>query len=310
VLKRKPQVTLSLTDKDGNRLYKAVDMGFGDPYWAKIKSQAIIDAMVKILPSGWRLVKIEYKRETAFTKYIERALKTVNSSPRYLVIRTWSESDNHVYSWFLINYFPDEGKVLDKLPVVQERLIRSIRELESTITNLFDVKMHLRQSEGKKAKRFSISKALRPQLVASRMEILIKKARKGEDHLLVEGVKQTTEFEERLARYIKADNPLIYRLKLLPIFLTLIKLRDKKEIITKDEVIKVIEKILEGGDWEKAGFYKGLPKHGTKRDEKQGGFLTYKGKHSALSVRIDDKARSAWDFEYVPESEPGEEYID
>jgi hypothetical protein len=284
-------------------------MGFGDPHWAKIKSQAILDAMVKIIPLAWKLVTIDYEQETAFTKSLERALKKLNSRPRYLLVRTQSESRDDIYSWFFIHHLRKEATELDKL-LGQGSLIISARELKSTITKLFDVKMHPQQFEGKKRKRFSISKALRPDLIALRIEILIEKARKGENHLLVEGVKQSTGFEERLARYIKADNPLIYHLKLLHIFLTLVRLRDKKRIITKDEVIKVMQKLLEGRDWETEGFFKGLPRHGTKRDRKQGGFLTYEGKHGALSVRVDSKTRSEWDLEYVLEVEPGEEYID
>ena len=134
-------------------------MGFSDPHWAKIKSQAISDAMIKIIPLEWKLVKIDYSQETAFTKSLERAFK--NSKPRYLAVRTWSGSDN--VSWFFIHYLDKEE--LDKL---HGKLINSTRELEASFVELFDVRMHPHQSN---RRRFSISTALRPDLIISRMEI-------------------------------------------------------------------------------------------------------------------------------------------
>jgi len=306
---RKPQITRYSKDKEGNRLYKAVDMGFSDSHWAKIKSQAIFDAMIRIIPLAWRIIKIDYNQETAFTKSLERAYKKLDSKPRYLLIRTQSEGDDQIHSWFFLHNPLEKAGELDKL-LAPNRLIRSARELKSIITELFDVKIHPYQFEGKKGKRFSISKALRPDLIVSRMETLIGMARKQESHSLVDGIKQTTDFETRLAKYIKADNPLIYRLKLKSIFIALATLEKKKGIITRDEVIKVMQKLLEGRDWETEGFYEGLPKHGIERDKKEGGFTVYEGKHGALSVRIGGKAKSEWDLENMIEAGSEEEYIE
>ena len=40
--KRKPQITMQYRDKDGLRVHVAVDMGFRDKHWAKLKSESII----------------------------------------------------------------------------------------------------------------------------------------------------------------------------------------------------------------------------------------------------------------------------
>jgi hypothetical protein len=311
--KRRPQITGYFKDDKGARLYKAVDMGFGDPHWAKIKSEAIIDTLIQVIPLAWRIVKIDYQQETAFTKSLERVCNKLGSKARYLVIRTQPEGEDSTYSWFFIHNLKTGIKELEKY-IIEDSLISSAIEIRATLENLFSVKLHPQQIESKKAKRFSISAALRPDLEHLRMETLIKKAKEGKNHVLVDGTKQTTDFETRLARYIKADKPLIYRLKVYDVFLILVRIRDDKKIITRNEIIRVILKLLEGRDWEKQGFFKGLPKHGAERDEKAGGFITLKGKHGALSIKVDVKTKSAWDledaFEEKPEVKPGEEYID
>lgn len=306
--KRKPQKTTFFTDKESNRLYKAVDMGWADTHWARLKSQAIIDAMRNIVPFAWKVVTIDHDDESKFTKAIERAWKALDARPKYLVIRTKSPSDDTVDSWFIINSPRAQPITWDELS--QATLITSARELAMLLEKLFNIEMHPDPVHGKKLKRFSISRSFSPALIVARLEVLIPMARHPEDHRLVDGTKRITKFEPRLARYIKADNPLIYHVKLRNIFLALLVCRDKKQIITKDEVIKVIQLLVEKHGWRQEGVYIGLPKHGTERDKKEGGFYSLDGKHGAVSYVIDSKTRSAWNLDEMPKAESGEEYID
>lgn len=308
--KRKPQTTVFLTDKNGNRLYKAADMGFGDTHWAKIKSEAIIDALVKIRPVSWEFFRIDYDRETAFTKALERACKKADTAAKYICIRASGNTSDDISSWFLLHRADETPLPALSKWTGKSRTLESTRDIEEYVSRLFSPYLHPEEFDNSKKKRFSISNALRQDLVVSRMETLIVKARNREDHQLIDRIKPFERFTDRLAIFIKADTPLIHNLKIVKVFLALVKIRDDKNLITKDEVIIVIQKLLEGRDWEKEGFYKGLPKHGSLRDKKEGGFVNYEGKHGALSVLIDKNTRSAWTLEYFPEAEDGEIYLD
>ena len=52
----------------------------------------------------------------------------------------------------------------------------------------------------------------------------------------------------------------------------------------------------------------GVPEQGIERDKREGRFLTYKGKHNALSVLVDNKSADAWDLGEVIETR--EEFLD
>jgi hypothetical protein len=282
-------------------------MGWSDPHWAKIKSQAIIEAMLVIRPMGWTIIRIKYEEETAFTKSLERLAKTLNSKPRYLAIRTWSEPDHIIQSTLLVhNWSPEAEETYKQLGPGKE--IHSAREIRAVLEELFKVEADPPLAEGKKLKRFSVSTDLRPDLVIARMEALIEKARNKVPHPLVEGVRERAPFETTMASFIKADIPFIYNLKIRVVFQVLVALEKKKQIITRDEVIRIIQKVLEGGDWEKEGFYNGLPMRGSERDDWEGKFITYKGNHSVLSIRVGKE--SAWDLDFPILSEPGEEYME
>ena len=65
---------------------------------------------------------------------------------------------------------------------------------------------------------------------------------------------------------------------------------------------------MEGHDWTTEGFYLWLPIRGTERDQREGKFITYKGKHAALSVLVDDESADEWNLE--EEIENREEFIE
>ena len=226
MLPRKPQKTRYATDSKGNRLYAAVDMGFSDPHWAKIKSDAIISAMVQVAPCIWKVIKISHEEETVFTKALERACKTLDVASRYIVIRAQPENEEGVISWFFIHNFVIVPKQLDKYLNQDSKTILSAEQLKTTLEKLFLTNVHPQQ----RVRRYTISRKLGHDLTLLRMETIIQMARQEDGHPLVDGIGQRDKFETKLARFIKADKPFIYHQKLQPVFLMLNDLRKRKKI--------------------------------------------------------------------------------
>jgi hypothetical protein len=279
-------------------------MGFRDKHWAKIKSDAIIGAMVQVAPCIWKVIKISHEEETVFTKALERACKTLDVALKYIVVRIQPENEEIVTSWFFIHDFIIVPKQLDKYINQDSKTILSAEQLKSILEKLFLTNVHPQQ----RVRKYTTSRKLERDLTLLRMETLIKMARQEDEHPLVDGVSQRDKFATKLARFIKADRPLIYHLKLQPVFLMLNDLRRRKEIITYNEIIAVITKLLEGHDWKTERIYLGLPVRGTERDQREGKFITYRGKHTALSVFVDNESASEWDLGEVIET--GEEFLD
>lgn len=308
--KRKPQITARYRNENGNHLHVATDMGFGDPYWAKLKSQAIIEAALCIEPRSWIVVKIEYAEETAFTKFLERVFKKRSTPAEYLVVRTKSLNNGGINSWFFIHNL-ELGVVVSKLERYSDVKLEAIglESLKERLESLFDAGLH---PDKPRLRRWDASRNTKYRLRLFRMQHLIRMARKGEDHMLTEGLPTEVEFETRLAKYIKHNKPLIHNLRLLGVFWLLVEL-EKEGLITRDETIRVLLKLLEyHKEWELTGLYKGLPKHGAKLDREDGRFDVREGKHSVLSILLEalHKQQQEWETFDVPEVEPGEEYLE
>lgn len=307
--KRKPQVTLQFHDseKSGDRLYVAGDMGFRDPHWAKIKSKPIIDSMLDLLPLSWIMFTISYAKAVAFTKWLERVFKEKNHPIDYVVIRTTEKGDEGIESWFFIHglgladIIDKASSYSDMVPVELHHKSRLVKVL----TIVFDYEFHP-EKEG--SRRFSASRHTMKQLRISRMQQLIRMAREGKGHPIVENLPSMADFVTRLARFIKSDRPLIYNLRLKAIFSILAWIERTKHTITRDEVIAVLLKLLDKREWEREGLYEGLPKHGVERDIKEGRATVYDGEHLALTTQA--KEDSDWDLPGEVEVKPGEEYLE
>jgi len=308
--KRKPQITAWYGGKNGSHLHVATDMGFGDPYWAKLKSQAIIGAALCIEPCSWIVVKIEYGEETAFTKFLERLSKKRGTPAEYLVVRAQSLNNGDIDSWFFIHNLELDavaGKLEHYSDVRPE--VMGLEGLKERLEILFDGGLH---PDKPQFRRWDASKTTRYHLRLFRMQHLIGIARKGEDHVLTEGLPTRVEFEIRLAKYIKHDKPLIHNLRLLDVFRLLAE-SEKEGLITRDETVRVLLTLLEyRGEWVLTRLYKGLPKHGAKLDREDGRYDVREGKHSVLSILLDKlaKQQQEWETFDVPKVEPGEEYLE
>ena len=220
------------------------------------------------------------------------------------MVRTQPENEERITSWFFIHNFITMPDPLNKYLNQESKTILSADKLKSTLEKLFLTNVHPQQ----RIRRYTASKPLAHDLTLLRMETLIKMARKEDEHPLVDSVRQRDKFETRLARFISADRPFIYHQKLYIVFLMLVDLKNRKGIITHDEIVAVMIKLLEGHDWTTERIYLGLPERGTERDQREGKFITYKGKHAALSVLVDDKSADEWNLE--EEIENREEFID
>jgi len=201
-------------------------MGFSDKHWAKIKSDAIISAMLQVTPCIWKVIKISHEEETVFTKALERACKTLEIDSRYIVIRVQPENEEGVTSWFFIHNFITVPKQLDKYLNQDSKTILSAEQLKTTLEKLFLTNVHPQQ----RVRRYTISRKLGHDLTLLRMETIIQMARQEDGHPLVDGIGQRDKFETKLARFIKADKPFIYHQKLQPVFLMLNDLRKRKKI--------------------------------------------------------------------------------
>ena len=305
--KRKPQITLSMINKNGTRLHIAADMGFGDEHWAKIKSGGIIDPLCE-LPFSWIRLIIDHTKEAAFTKQLERIFKAKSQPNSYLVVRAESGVDQGIDSHYFIhgldiNTVQAEASQYSNIPpwrIQNKKLLRQVLQL------MFDVEAHPSQPY---LRRWEASRYMENQLRISRMHQLINMAREDHEHPLVDRVPK--QFDTMAARYIKSDRPLMYRLKLVQVFLILVYLEKTRNLLTRDEVIDIMTKLLQQGNqkWENEGFYVGLPKHGAERDEKQGRFVVYKGVHNALTIPTELLEESAWQLDVPIEVLPGEENL-
>ena len=102
--KRKPQITVSLRNIKGDRIYVAADMGWGDPHWAKLKLEAIISSMTSIEIPLWFVICINYQHEVVFIKQVERLSKINHVSNDYLVIRVQPQQMEHINQQQALRY--------------------------------------------------------------------------------------------------------------------------------------------------------------------------------------------------------------
>lgn len=301
--KGKPQITGQLWDKQGNHLHAAFDMGWGEDYWARIKSEAIIRAALGIQPPSWVMLKMDYSNEEAFTKFIERQFKQRKAPSEYLVVKTKSISGkDKADSWFFIHgldisiiarkaahYSTDKPQAVDS------------QKLEQILKELFDIKNY---PSGANVRRWGASRTTRHMLTLLRMQHLILDAKTGKEHELTEGVPNRADFTTRLAKYIKHDRPLIFDLKLHHV----LQLLRETKMMEQSEIWEIIEKLLEWGEqWELVGIHKGLPSAGAEMDKKTGLFATTEGKLSALSERLKPLTEDELAWETIPYPEPQED---
>jgi len=309
--KRNPQITLRYRGKEGQRLHVAADMGFGDSYWAKIKSGAIVPAMLDILPLSWIVIYIKYDQETAFTKYLERVFEENNLPLDYVVIRISAEDNEGIDSCFFIHHLrlQDVAEKFSKYSISDSEPfeLHYKKHLQPLLMGLFRSDFHPNKPG---IRRWGAARHTQSMLRLARLRQLIRMAREGQGIPVLDNVPPRIDFIKLLIRLIKNDKPLIYNMKIKDIFRNLIELA-KEGQLTRDQVISVIRILLESrGNWEKEGFYKGLPKHGAEGDKKQGRVVLYEGKHSALTVLLRPSEGSAWDTFENPEIEAGEEFIE
>ena len=306
--KRKKQTTIRLQDKNGNRIYVAADMGWSDPYWAKLKSEAIISTILSMNKEVWVAVSIGFEHEVAFTKQMERLAKKKKARNEYFVDRIQQPQSENTESWF----FTHNSDIMPGRDWLGKHgahgpSVFTPGRLDIKLKELFDSR--LCPSPDSKIKKWNCSRVFRKKLRVYRTGILIEKACQGENHVLVEHVPSMSDFHKRLAKYIKHDIPLIRGMKDKDIFLTLVQ-NEKMGLISRNDIIDVMIKIMKTEDlWKLESFYKGLPIAGARADERTGDYFIKTGKHTSISTRIKEEF-SDWDIPPDPEIEPGEDYLE
>jgi hypothetical protein len=273
------QKTITAVDDEGNRLHIPVNMGFGHTFWAKIMSEAIIGAALKIYPAYWIMVRIDNSKETAFEKFIGRRFKDEKLYSEYIVVRTRSlENERSIYSWFFIHRL-DANAIADKLPRYSEEELNILNGngLKEELTWLFEKDMH----SDRIARRWDASRHMEYLLRLHRMRYLIELCRDGRDHELIRGLPPRTDFIKRLALYIRVDEPLMRNLKLGQIN----ELLKQTGTVSDEERKAILREIAEyEPKWHVEGSYPGMPPLGAERDRKEGRIVVIDRTMTALST--------------------------
>lgn len=309
--RQKPQTTGRFTDEKEAHLWQALDLGFASRFWARIRSEAIIQTVEHVEPPQWVSVKImdsNDSKERTLTRATERLAAARNVPHRYIVVRTKSSiDDSRIDSRFFFHGL-DASDIATRMPSwsdIKPVVIDSVK-LSEELKELFTIELH---PDKKGIKRWGTSGALKNELTLHRMEYLIELARKQKDLELVEGLPHYASFEDRLARCITHDRPLTYKLKTKQIFLILAQ-SEKSGMITRAETIKVLLEILSRKLWKREYTYLGLPKAGADLDRQKKEYLVLEQKLSALAIRLKKLEPGEIDWDTIEVPEPREEYLE
>ena len=308
--KRKRQITRELIDTDANKMQIAVDMGWGDPYWANLKARALTESILALGDKPWTMFRVQHEREDAFTKRLDRAFNAQKVDAEYFVVRSQESLDEPILASFFVrglslaNIWSDLiGYTIEKpVPVSGDTLVAELHRL-------FDSRRH---PDVKNIRRWSSSRHTTQQLRLARMTILISMARNRVEHDLVENPPTMVSFEHRMADCTKADLPLMHKLSDRQVA-DLLAVCIQMELLSDYEAARVMQIRQPSGKWENLGMYAGLPKHGVERDEASGSYIRhFVGRHSASEFRVDGKtlAEADWEPYEMPSVPEDERYLE
>ena len=297
-----PQRTDMYQDRHGNRMHTARDMGFGHPFWARTKAEAIIDAADRLDMPSWATFKVPHRNEPGFMKLVNEVLGEKGAELDGLVVRAVSPGKG-ICSWFFMAGM-DVGVVKRGLEELSGESLGILdkAQLRETLRGLFDHSLHPKVRD---LDRWSALKPTMHKLRVSRVAKLIEMVRNGEEYELCEGLSDTIDFATRLAAYLYAENAVLERCSLdeKRDFVKETGMVDGDELV---DVAKQLLQILEGfEDWGWCISYRGMPRRGAAADRKSGCYEVTEYRLWAVSRRIDgiSEEELMWETIEYPEGD-------
>jgi len=312
----KPQLTLQFGNDEGGRYRKAIDSGWGNKYWARIKSSAIIGAALSMEPQSWVVLQTKHSKsvEENFTTYLGREFQQKSAPIEYVVVRAKSDqTHNEVYSWYFIHGL-DFAAIADDSHSYSEYdpEVLDADSLERKLTELFTIERNppkrlTASSKMRSDRRWDASKAMNHALRLARIRQLILMSKEPSELELVEGLGPLVASSKRLAKYLHADLPLIHSLKSDKVAQLL-----KESGLLSDAEINMVMREYENLASQKIhleAVYPGLPKHGAEQDRETGKYYVRISKLSSTSIRTDNPTLSqlGWETSPVPDNIPEDE---
>ncbi len=317
--KGRPQLTGIFWDPSHNRMSVAYDAGWGEIHWARLRREALIQAVNESGISTWRTftVTLEVERNGDLRQILHRAFNKEEASTGYLAIRAKSALDSVEVKCHYFVYglkFDESTKNFRRKYGVPTMLMRN--QVVKKLDELLQVDLHPGNIEGvKNVRRFSASASLKHKLEISRMKFLIDLNR---EKCRTEFVEQTnfrdtshTGFIHEMAKHIKADRPLIYRLA---------QDLDKEEkqtymrgLLTEtgkldaSEIEAIIEELVNffRSDFKLQINFRGIPADAAEMDRRDSRYTVYESPASVMSYRIEDTnpEDTQWDLVSCPTME-------
>lgn len=297
-----PQRTDMYQDSHGNRMHTARDMGFGHPFWAGIKAEAIIDAADRLDASCWAVFKVPHRNEPGFMKLVNEVLGEKGAELDGLLVRAISPSKG-VCSWFFMAGM-DVSAVEHSLSELSGESLGILdkAQLRETLGGLFDHSLHPKVRD---LDRWSALKPTMRKLKISRVKKLIEMARNGEGYELCEGLPDTVDFATRLAAYLYAENAVLERCGLGE----KVGLVNETGMVHDKELVDVAKQLFqiprELEDWGWRISYRRMPKRGAAADRKNGRYEVTEYRLWAVSRRIDgiSEGQLRWETIEYPEGD-------
>jgi len=308
--KRKRQITREVINPQADKVLITVDMGWSDPKWASLKAKSLTWSVLALGDESWTVFRVTHEDEDAFTKRLERIFNGRGAESEYFVIRAQEHPNEPVLASFFIRGLSLSDIWFELKPYITDKPIPfSGDELVGELHRLFDPRQH---PDVKNIRRWSASRSTIRKLRLARMTMLIDMARKEAEHDLVENLPTMLSFERRVAKYTKADLPLMHKLTDEQVR-ELLAVCVQMNLLSEHEATEILRWRTPSGEWTNWGMYAGLPKHGIERDEGSGSYMRhFMGKHSASEIRIDGKtlAEAEWEPYAAPEVSEGERYLE
>jgi len=291
------QKTDMYEDSKENRLHKAQDMGWGHPFWAKLKAQDLVATVSELDVENWVMFTIPHDKEDLFQICIKK-----EADIEYLLLRSGTP-DNDINTIFFVNrsnIHIARRKAIEILKSKINFIETKKNTLISTLPGLLDFKLH---HDLKSVGRWSSSELLSLKLRAARVTSLVKKARKGEPYILCEDMPDNIDFISRLSAYLMAEKTVLGFCSPKDKFnaVEATGLLSSKEISSLKSIM--LQLIKESKDWKSGLFYTGMPKFMSTEDAKEG-FQITESRLWCMSKKViyDD-----WDLEMGPPNDAPDE---
>ena len=254
------QITGIYQDMSGNRIHKAEDMQFSNPFWARANARALAQSFLTTDIALLTRVTVPFDKEDDLMEF----LRCKHLQADCLIIRVHKPHGRDIDSVFLVTKASKISDWPDWIMGSPEIIPRA--DFATLLNDLLDVSRDVPEID-----RLCMGMSLQERLMYMRALNLISMARQGIPHPLCEGLSPNIPFPARLAAYLLAGDVLLGNHQGAVAYEIVLR-SQQLDPYEEDELYRQLDTYYEVRRWRKVSEYAGLPSAGVTAEEACGDY--------------------------------------